>query len=51
MYTQLANLNFAMKIEGKPKMLNPREMLKTHQFRVTKSYYTDGTLTTVIQFL
>lgn len=51
MYTLIANIGFAMNVTGKPKMYDPREMLKTKQFRVKESYYTDGILTTVIQFL
>lgn len=51
MFTQKGNVDFAMSVNSPQKMLDPRELLKTQQFKVEKSYYTDGILTTIIQFL
>lgn len=50
-YTIIANIGFAIDVRGKQALLDPREMLKTEQFKVVKSYYTDGAVTTIIQFL
>ena len=50
-YVQIADINFLVTMNSKQRMRDPREMLKTEPFKIEKSYFTGGLLTTIIQFL